>query len=174
MQRRQFLALSAAVVATVAVAPQRVLAAAPRKTLSLFNAHSQETISAEYWVDGWYNPDVLQRFDVFLRDWRSNEVRPMDPKLLDILHALQQDGGGEPIHLLCGYRSRATNAMLASRSRGVARNSFHIAGRAADIRMPSISLRRLRGNAMDLAAGGVGYYPRSNFVHVDTGDFRTW
>lgn len=178
MQRRQFLRMSAAAAAAAAIAPLAPLsayAATNRRTLHLYNAHSLVHIKEEYWVDGWYNPDVLAKFNHFLRDWRSDEVREMDPKLLDILNALQRRGGsGQPIHVVCGYRSRATNAMLARRSRGVARNSLHIQGQAADIFMPNTSLASLRSNAVALEAGGVGYYPRSNFIHVDTGDIRTW
>ena len=178
MQRRQFLRMSAGAVAATAaapLAPLSALAATNRRSLHLYDAHNLVEIKEEYWVDGWYNPDVLAKFNYFLRDWRSDEVRQMDPKLLDILFTLQRKGGSpEPIHVVCGYRSRATNAMLARRSRGVARNSLHIQGQAADIFMPNMSLASLRRNAVDLQSGGVGYYPRSNFVHVDTGDIRTW
>jgi uncharacterized protein YcbK (DUF882 family) len=178
MQRRQFLRLSAGAVAAASVVPMAPLsayAATNRRSLHLYDAHNLTEIKEDYWVDGWYNPDVLAKFNYFLRDWRTDETRTMDPGLLDILSTLQRKGGSnEPIHVVCGYRSRATNAMLARRSRGVARNSLHIQGQAADIFMPNMSLARLRSNAMSLQAGGVGYYPRSNFVHVDTGDVRTW
>jgi uncharacterized protein YcbK (DUF882 family) len=178
MQRRQFLRMSAGAVAVAAAAPLAPIsayAATNRRSLHLYDAHNLIEIKEEYWVDGWYNPDVLAKFNYFLRDWRSDEVRVMDPGLLDILNSLQRKGGSsEPIHVVCGYRSRATNAMLARRSRGVARNSLHIQGQAADIFMPNMSLASLRSNAVGLGAGGVGYYPRSNFVHVDTGDVRTW
>lgn len=178
MQRRHFLRMSAGAVAAAAVAPLAPLsanAATNRKSLHLWDAHNLVEIKEEYWADGWYNPDALAKFNYFLRDWRTDEVRVMDPKLLDILNSLQRrGGGGGPIHVVCGYRSRATNAMLARRSRGVARNSLHIRGQAADIYMPNMSLASLRRNAVGLEAGGVGYYPRSNFVHVDTGDVRTW
>jgi uncharacterized protein YcbK (DUF882 family) len=174
MLRRHFLALSAAA-ATAAFAPLAIAATPSTKRLFLYDTHTESTIDEVYAVDGWYDPDAVYKFNHFLRDWRSGEVRQMDTALLDILHDLQGIGDrGQPIHIICGYRSRATNAMLARRSRGVARNSFHIAGRAADIRMPGVGLRRLRANAIDLQAGGVGYYPRSDFVHVDTGDIRTW
>lgn len=150
-------------------------AALPRKRLYMKDAHSGAEIDEEYWVAGWYNPDALDRFNNFMKDRRSGETRMMDPALLDILHALQNmEGRREPISLLSGYRSRTTNAMLARRSRGVARNSLHITGRASDIFMPGINLSKLRDNAQRLNAGGVGFYPRSGFVHVDTGAVRYW
>lgn len=174
MQRRRFLTTAMAAGAVVAM-PDLGNAALPRKRLYLYDAHSSAEIDEEFWVDGWYNPDVVDKFNNFMKDRRSGEVRQMDPGLLDILHALQNvTGRREPIHLLCGYRSRTTNAMLARRSRGVARNSLHIAGRASDIYMPGLNLSSLRDNAKGLSAGGVGYYPRSGFVHVDTGPIRYW
>jgi uncharacterized protein YcbK (DUF882 family) len=174
MQRRSVLTMAGMAGAAIAM-PRIVSAALPRKRLYLYDAHSGAEIDEEYWVDGWYNPDALSRFNHFMKDRRSGEVRNMDPGLLDILHALQNMGSQrEPIHLLCGYRSRTTNAMLARRSRGVARNSLHITGQASDIYMPGLNLSRLRDNAKSLQAGGVGYYPRSGFVHVDTGDIRYW
>ena len=127
------------------------------------------------------HPDELKRADLEELDRHfDRNIFPVltpiaiDPALFDILWALQRSAGGKALHLLCGYRSPTTNAMMSQRSRGVARNSFHVAGRAADIRIPDYSLRGLRNAAVDLALGGVGYYPRSNFVHVDTGEIRTW
>ncbi len=99
----------------------------------------------------------------------------MDPALLDILHALQpSDDGSRPLEVICGYRSPETNARLAAVNPGVARNSFHVRGQACDIRMPGVEIGRLHEAALALRAGGVGYYPRSGFIHVDTGPVRTW
>lgn len=164
----------AATVGMVA-APETILAGTSTRVLSLYSPHSEETVAAEYWRDGWYNPDVLARFNVMLRDWRTDEVTRIDPKLLDILYSLQRMTGRRgPMHVICGYRSRATNASLAATHRGVARNSYHISGQACDIRLPDYNLRGLRDYALSLQAGGVGYYPRSNFIHVDTGPLREW
>lgn len=165
----------AAAAVLCAVPTKLVLANSGRRSVTLLETHRSEILDAEYWIDGWYNPDVLAQVNWLMRDWRTDEHRPMDPGLLDILHVLQRElGRGEPIHIISGYRSPSTNAMLVARNRGVARNSYHIRGQAADIRLPSASLRSLRNLAMDLQAGGVGYYPRSNFVHVDTGPVRDW
>ena len=99
----------------------------------------------------------------------------MDRKLLDILYQLQQIAGNrEPLNVICAYRSPTTNASLASRNSRVARNSYHVTGQACDIRLPGYSVRGLRDHALALEAGGVGYYPRSGFIHVDTGPVRTW
>lgn len=174
--RRGFFALGmGAALAGATLSPRRLMAGIPRRVLSLRNAHNNETVTAEYFCDGWYNPDVLARFDSLLRDRRTGESITMDSGLLDILYHLQEQvGGNRELSIVCGYRSPRTNAMLAATSRGVARNSFHMYGRAADLTLPGYSLPRLRDIAMDLRAGGVGYYPRSNFIHVDTGSIRHW
>jgi uncharacterized protein YcbK (DUF882 family) len=148
---------------------------AARRHLSLFDAHRQQSLSVEYWVEGWYNPDALAQLNFFMRDRRNDAVIEMDTGLIDILYALQQrTGTGEPLHLVSAYRSPETNAYLAARSRGVARNSYHLYGRAADIKLPGYDLYGLRQEAMSLEAGGVGYYPRSGFLHVDNGPVRDW
>lgn len=164
-----------AATAGLVAAPETILAGTSSRVLSLYSPHSQETYRAEYWRDGWYNPDVLARVNLMMRDWRTDEVTRIDPKLLDILYALQrQTGGRSPLHVICGYRSPSTNARLAATHRGVARNSYHISGQACDIRLPGYNLRALRDHALALEAGGVGYYPRSDFIHVDTGPLREW
>lgn len=176
MVDRRRLLKTGAVAAIACVAPTALaLADTGRRSVTLLETRRSEVLTAEYWIDGWYNPDALAQINWLMRDWRTDEHRPMDPGLLDILHVLQRElGRGEPIHIISGYRSPTTNAILASRNRGVARNSYHIRGQAADIRLPSSNLRSLRNLAMDLQAGGVGYYPRSNFIHVDTGPVRDW
>ncbi|MCB9948782.1 MAG: DUF882 domain-containing protein [Rhodospirillaceae bacterium] len=151
------------------------MANANSRIVSLFDPNHGQLLSAEYYVDGWYNPDVLAQVDWLMRDWRIDETRRIDPGLLDILYTLQNElGRGEPVHIISGYRSAATNAMLRARSRNVARNSYHMRGQAADIRIPGVGLRSLRDLALDLQQGGVGYYPYSDFVHVDTGPVRDW
>ena len=173
--RRTLIKAAGATVATWSMSTKLALGNTGRRDVTLLETHRDEILSAEYWVDGWYNPDVLAQVDLLMRDWRTDGVRSIDPGLLDILHVLQRElGGGEPIQIISGYRSPETNAWLASRNRGVARNSYHVRGQAADIRLPNTGLRSLRNLALDLQAGGVGYYPRSNFLHVDTGPVRNW
>ena len=143
--------------------------------ISFRNAHTGESFSGVYRVGDKYLPEAFDRMNYVLRDFRTNEVFPMDPRVLDIVKVLQErtktDG---PVEVLSGYRSPKTNAMLNNASSGVAKNSFHMYGQAMDIRMPGHSTKRLRDTAKKLKAGGVGYYPRSNFVHVDTGKVRSW
>ena len=142
---------------------------------SFRNAHTGESFSGVYRVGDKYLPDAFERINYVLRDFRTNEVFPMDPHVLDIITVLHQKmRAKEPFHILSGYRSPKTNAMLKRNTRGVASNSFHMYGQALDIRLPGLSTRKLRNNAQNLKAGGVGYYPRSNFVHVDTGKPRNW
>jgi uncharacterized protein YcbK (DUF882 family) len=110
-----------------------------------------------------------------LRDWRTDQVHPIDPDLLDLLTDLHQASGSRlPFEVICGYRSPATNKMLADRSKNVSPKSLHLQGKAIDIRLSDVSLERLRDTALKLTRGGVGYYPDSNFVHVDTGRVRAW
>lgn len=134
-----------------------------------------ERCHATYWRDGAYDPAALREIDAILRDYRTEEVREIDRDLIELLHQLQQRlQTEEPFHVICGYRSRATNDELRRKSRGVARRSLHLDGRAVDLRLPGIRLNRLRDVAIRMERGGVGYYPRSRFVHVDVGDPRTW
>lgn len=176
VRRRDFLALSVTATVGLCAIPRAGLAVpADRRTISLLDPHRQQTLSVEYWIEGWYNPDALAQVNYFMRDRRNDAVVEMDAALVDILYALQQRvGTGAPLHVVSAYRSPATNAYLAARSRGVARNSYHMYGRAADITLPDYNLAGLRQVAMSLEAGGVGYYPRSGFVHVDTGPVRDW
>ena len=161
--------------ASIAAMPNLAFASGASRQISLFSTHRHEVLTAEYWRDGWYNPDVLSRIDYFLRDWRSQEFTQMDPALIDIIYYLHRVSGSEdPIHIVSAYRSPTTNAMLADRNRGVARNSYHMYGQACDVRLPGYDLAALRDAALDLEAGGVGYYARSEFVHVDTGPVRDW
>ena len=145
------------------------------RTLSFFNTHTGETLDAAYRVRGRYCPETLLRINHILRDHRTGEVAPIDPELLDLLHALaRQVRTRSPFHVISGYRSPATNAMLHERSRSVAKNSLHMEGKAVDIFLPDRDLGSLRQAALDLKGGGVGFYPKPNFVHVDTGRVRFW
>ncbi len=139
------------------------------------NAHTDESFSGVYRVGDKYLPEAFERVNYVLRDFRTKEVFPMDPHVIDIICMVHQKiGASDPLSILSGYRSPKTNAMLGRRTRGVASNSFHMYGQAIDIRMPGYSTRKLRNIARSLQAGGVGYYPRSSFIHVDTGSVRTW
>ena len=145
------------------------------RSLLMHDPRRMASLNVTYWTDGWYNPDAMAQINYFMRDRRNDQIIEIDPQLVDILHRIQQaTGGSAPIHLISGYRSPATNAYLAARSRGVARNSYHIYGRAADISIPGVNLGGLRNIALSMEAGGVGYYPRSDFVHVDNGPVRNW
>ncbi len=137
--------------------------------------HTGETFAGVYRVGDKYLPEAFERMNYVLRDFRTEEVFPMDPRILDILSLLYERlDASESYQVLSGYRSPKTNAMLRGEGTGVARNSFHMYGQAIDIRIPGQNTKIVRNTALDLRAGGVGYYPRSNFVHVDTGKVRSW
>lgn len=145
------------------------------RQLSFYNRHTGERHRADYWIDGSFQSDALSGFDHILRDHRLDLAAPMDKALFDLLYQLQAtlEHRGE-IHVISGYRSPQTNAMLAARSGGVARRSYHMKGMAIDIALPGVELRDLRHAALGLKSGGVGYYPNSGFVHLDTGRVRHW
>lgn len=144
--------------------------------LAFVNTHTGEALDVVYREGGRYLTDALSDIDRVLRDHRSGDVHPIDRALLDQLTLLGSllGTGGRPFHVISGYRSPRTNAMLAARSGGVATRSLHLSGRAIDIRMPGVPLSTLHRAALGMQAGGVGYYARSNFVHLDTGRVRRW
>ena len=145
------------------------------RRLRMYNGRAGESLDMIYWVNGDYVRPALEEIHYFFRDWRDNTVHPIDQRTIDILtaaHRLMETD--EPYTLLSGYRSPATNAMLRSRSSGVARNSRHLRGQAADVQMQSRSVRQMYKAARACAAGGVGRYSRSNFVHMDCGPVRSW
>lgn len=143
--------------------------------ISFRHSHTGESFTGVYRVGDKYLPEAFERMNYVLRDFRTEEVFPMDPRVIDILSLLyERMDASESYQILSGYRSPRTNAMLRSGTSGVARNSFHMYGQAIDIRIPGQNTKLLRNTALDLRAGGVGYYPRSNFVHVDTGKVRSW
>lgn len=148
----------------------------PERSLSFFNLHTNESLAdITYWRFGSYIPGALQDINFLLRDFRTNDVLTMDPRLMDILYVIQESlETKEPFQIISGYRSPKTNAMLRSHSDGVASGSLHTKGKAVDINLDSIPLSKLHEVAVNLRAGGVGYYPGSNFVHVDTGKVRYW
>lgn len=148
------------------------------RTISFYNVHNKESITITYKKDGRYIPSALDTLNHFLRDWRENAPTKMDPKLIDLIWELRKElGSTVPTHLISGYRSPKTNAMLRRIGRKVARRSMHMHGQAADIYFPDVTLEDLRNSALVRQIGGVGYYPRSaehGFVHVDTGKVRHW
>jgi uncharacterized protein YcbK (DUF882 family) len=176
--RRNFLrigAIAAAQLVVPAVAMARTTVQLRRRSLKFYALHTGESLSTTYWQDGSYIPGELDRVNYILRDFRANEVKPIDPALLDLLTRIQYRlGTNEPFQVISGYRSPVTNAMLHANSEGVAVHSLHLEGKAIDICVPGRSLAQLRGAALAQRSGGVGYYPKSNFVHVDTGRIRFW
>jgi len=159
-----------------AQAPGATSARAAEHSLQLYNTHTNEKIDIVYRRGDQYIQSALAKLDYFLRDHNTNEVRHFDPRLYDILSDLKASVGhpdGE-IDIVCGYRTTSTNAALRAHTNGVAKNSLHIQAEAIDLRMPGVNTLRLRKAALALARGGVGYYPHSDFIHVDTGRVRQW
>ncbi len=145
------------------------------RALSFDNLHTGERLRTVYWCDGHYLPAGQKEIDWVLRDFRANQVHPIDPAVLDLLHALQNrlECRG-PFEIISGYRTAKTNAMLAASTEGVARHSLHMSGMAVDIRLARVPLMTLHRAAVSLRAGGVGLYRASDFVHVDVGRVRYW
>lgn len=184
MGRRRFLsfglaAASALALPTVFAAPRSAEAAVPAagavRRLNLHNVNTGERFNEVYWANGAYRQEALRKLDLLLRDHRAGAVQRFDPKLFDLLAQLHgRMESSEPFHVICGYRSRQTNAVARRRSRGVAKDSYHTRAMAIDVFLPDRGLKGLMQEAKLMKAGGVGYYPRSNFVHVDTGPVRSW
>lgn len=175
--RRRLLAAGAAVLASSLLAPSQHARAnaGPLRTLSFRHTHTGETLSLAYAAGGTYLSEGLARIDWFLRDFRNGEAHAIDPQLLDQLHALSALTRSKAAYeVISGYRSPATNESLQRRGGGVAKHSLHLEGRAIDVRLADVPLADLREAATSLKAGGVGYYPQSQFVHLDTGRVRRW
>lgn len=147
----------------------------PSRALHFHHTHTGETLSVVYWQDGEYDTDALAAINEFLRDFRTGDEAAMDPKLLDLLHTVYGlTGSSGHFEIISAYRSPATNSMLRARSSGVAKRSQHLLGKAIDVRLTDVPIETIRKVAYDLGVGGIGFYSRSNFVHLDTGRFRTW
>lgn len=186
VSRRKFLGFGVAATATILASSVIKPAAATMfngrdermegaRKISFRNSHTGESFSGVYRVGDKYLPDAFDRINIVLRDFRSNELFPIDPRAIDIIYAVhQKTGQTEPYEVLSGYRCPKTNAGLRKASEGVAKNSLHMTGQAIDLRLPGFATREVRNIAVSLKAGGVGYYAKSNFVHMDTGDVRTW
>ena len=174
---RTHLILAAAAAALTGGAATLVGASGGERTISLHNIHTKETVSVVYKRDGRYVEAGLQQVNHALRDWRRNEATNMDPALVDLLWEMHAElGSKEPIHIISGYRSRATNDQLRRSVGGQASESRHILGQAADVHFPDVAVKKLRYSALVREKGGVGYYPTSAlpFVHVDTDRVRSW
>lgn len=145
------------------------------RRLRMYSGRTGERIDMIYWIEGDYIKDALKQITYFMRDWRSDAVRTIDSRTVDVMAAAHNlMDVNEPYMLLSGYRTPATNAMLRSKSRGVAKNSLHMKGQAADLRLSSRSVRQMARAAQACNGGGVGRYSRSDFVHMDCGPIRTW
>jgi uncharacterized protein YcbK (DUF882 family) len=156
-------------------APAPYLHGPGHKTLAFVHTHTGEKLKLTYFERGNYVRDALQEINYLLRDFRTDDIHPIDTALLDQLFDLKQTlGVNKPFHIVSGYRSPFTNAQLRKHSHGVAEHSFHMQGRAIDIRLEGVPIKTIKNAALAMARGGVGYYPRNNFVHLDTGNFRTW
>jgi len=178
VSRRRFLTFVGGVACSTLAMPHvaraGVIDAAERR-LAVENLHTGEALSVAYRVEGKLVPDALEEINYVLRDHRTGDVVDVDVALIDLLSSLRRQlGTGEPFGLVSGYRSPKTNAMLRKNSNGVAKRSYHMKAMAADIRLPGVDLATLRKAALDLRQGGVGYYPKSGFIHVDVGPVRSW
>jgi uncharacterized protein YcbK (DUF882 family) len=179
LSRRRFIRLGNAVLA-VPLLPRPIFSGlwgslADAKCLALYNTHTGESLSTYYSLWGQLLPAALQQINHVLRDHRTGEEGEMDVRLLNLLHKLAQEiGCDQPFHVISGYRSKQTNAYLRHNGGGVAAGSLHMSGRAIDIRLPGCRLSDLRRAAISLHAGGVGYYPKPDFVHLDVGRVRCW
>ncbi|MGH6635965.1 MAG: YcbK family protein [Gammaproteobacteria bacterium] len=149
--------------------------AADVRSLSLYHTHTNERLSLVYYSEGKYALEALRRIDYLLRDHRTGAIFPIAPRLLDVLFDVSlQTGAQNVFEVICGYRSPATNEMLRAHGAGVSKNSLHMLGKAIDVRLGRIQTAHLRDIALAMGRGGVGYYPKSNFVHLDVGRVRSW
>lgn len=177
VSRRHFIKLAGSGVVLAACAPQIVLASYPEtsRILAMNNLHTGETLETCYFNGVRYVRSELDRLNHICRDFRRNEVHPMDKNLFDQISKIQSLLGTQAeVQIISGYRSPATNERLRTHSSGVAKKSFHMLGQAIDFRLDGIQLSQVREAAIELGAGGVGYYPSSDFVHIDTGPVRHW
>jgi uncharacterized protein YcbK (DUF882 family) len=175
MKRREFIK-KGALFGSLFLIPSKMSAARQReRRLRLYNIHTGEMIDTIYWMDGEYLGREIRYLEWVFRDHRTNEAHRIDPHLFDYLYKIDLLlGEGNVFNILSGYRSPRTNAMLRRTSRGVAKKSYHMVGKAVDIRLEDAPLAYLLRAAKSLHLGGVGYYPRSNFIHIDTGAPRFW
>jgi uncharacterized protein YcbK (DUF882 family) len=179
LPRRRFLRLGSAALVTgfssVATPAFAEFVTRRSRTLGLESLHTGEKFSGEYWANGAYLPDALKEINHVLRDRRNGAVHEIDPKLLDSLSLMRSwMQRNDPYLVISGYRSPESNSKMAAASSGVANNTQHTHGKANDVRKQGCELKSLHSAALSMRCGGVGYYPVSDFVHMDTGRVRTW
>lgn len=180
MNRRTFLQRSALFSAGLAAFHNSVAQATPNyfageRSLNLYNIHTGESINTLFSIDGQYVSEGIQSLDLLLRDHRANEAIAMQHELYEKMHYLQQlFSTNKPLYVISGYRCPNSNAAMRHLSHNVAENSLHTQGRAVDIRIPGVSHRDLHKAALAMRSGGVGYYPKDGFIHIDTGRVRQW
>jgi uncharacterized protein YcbK (DUF882 family) len=177
LSRRDFIKLAGSGLVVASCAPSVALAGYPDKprSLALTNLHTREALETCYFDGNNYVSKELSRLNHICRDFRRNEVHPMDKRLFDHISLIQKELSVETeVQIISGYRSPATNEALRGKSKGVAKKSYHMLGQAIDFRLDGVSLKRVRDVSRELKLGGVGYYPGSNFVHIDTGPVRYW
>lgn len=179
-QRRSFLK-SSALLATALSIPAigratTVASGMPHeRTLRMYNTHTGESLKSVFWAEGKFIPEAMNDINKLLRDHRNNEIAQMDPKLLFLLDQVSaQVGSNSVVHIISGYRSPESNKLLHENTTGVAKHSMHLEGKAVDVRIPGRDLAALHKAALHAGGGGVGYYPESQFVHMDTGRLRHW
>ena len=176
LSRRQFLRVAVLTATVLAIDPPKMSrAVGGRRSLSFYHTHTGERLETTYAWPGLYDSVALQEINHFLRDFRTGEVHPIDPRLLDTLCTIRQEFGGRgTFEVISGYRSPKTNQELRSKSSGVAKHSLHMDGRAIDIRLRGVQTKKIQQCALRMQCGGVGFYAKSDFVHLDTGRVRFW
>ncbi len=178
LNRREFLKLTTGGIALATFLPTQVFAASAKgkaKELSFKNIHTGERLSSRFFLDNRFITSELHKIAHICRDFRRNEIHEIDKELLIQVNAVQTLlNTNAEVQIISGYRSPATNERLRSNSNGVAKKSFHMLGKALDFRLKGVPLKEVRDAAVALKAGGVGYYPNSNFIHIDTGRARAW
>jgi uncharacterized protein YcbK (DUF882 family) len=176
LARRAFLRTSgAALLAAGSFGVSSAVAASVTRRLKFENLHTGEHLALDYWSEGRYQPEALGEINQVLRDFRTGDVHTIDPRLLDLLHDVNSRlETTAPFQVISGYRSPITNGMLHGKSGGVASKSLHMQGMAIDIRVPGRELASIHSTALALKRGGVGFYPTSDFVHLDVGRVRKW
>ncbi|WGF90647.1 DUF882 domain-containing protein [Marinivivus vitaminiproducens] len=173
--RRALLGGIAGLAAASTFGRKALAAPSAERRLHLIDMHTRTKLDIVYWRGGQYLPKACARLNELLQDRRTGEIHVIDHNLFDLLHKVHTELGAEkPYAVTCGYRSPASNAWLAKHRKGVAAHSLHMQGMAIDLYLPGFKLKRLRSVALDLKGGGVGYYPKQGFVHLDVGDVRSW
>ena len=167
--------IRAAVLATVVLMPVNSTSSVDQRSLSFYHTHTQKSLEITYAVGGEYVESALEEVNDFLADFRTGDAIVMDPELLDLIYDVRASlGSNGTFEVISAYRSPETNQMLRDAGRGVAKKSQHLLGKAIDVRLRNVDSSDLRDAALSLRRGGVGYYEKSNFVHIDTGRVRRW